>query len=112
QDGRCTSYTENGASCTGVAARPRIHSSSVHSWCEAVTTDAVFGGSSASRAIGSAFRKRCPCREWISNLYRVPSPTLGRNSSHTPVEPSERIGKVVPSQCVKSAARRTPWALG
>ncbi len=36
----------------------------------------------------------------------------GRNSSHTPDEPSDRIGKACPSQKVNSPATRTPWAFG
>src|ERR1700754_5340178 len=74
--------------------------------------DAVAGGTSVRRAIGSALRKRSPLREVISNLYRASSPTPGRNSSHTPDDPSDRIGKAVPSQELNSPATRTPWAFG
>ena len=56
------------------------------------TTEAVAGGTSVRRAIGSA-RSVCePSGRVISNLYSAPSPTPGTNSSHTPDEPSERIG--------------------
>lgn len=98
QDGRCTSYTDSGASCTGTSPRCAIHSWSRHSWCEAVTIEALAGGTSAYRAIGSA-RSVCePSGRQTSNLYSAPSPIPGRKSSHTPEEPSERIGKPVPSQ--------------
>jgi len=68
QDARWTSYTENGAWCTGISPRRAIHSWSLHSKCEAVTTDAVAGGTSVARAIGSDLRNRWPWREVISNL--------------------------------------------
>ncbi|GAA3491993.1 hypothetical protein GCM10018987_60760 [Streptomyces cremeus] len=54
QDGRCTSYTDSGASCTGRAAREAIQAASCHTCREEVTTEALAGGTSACRAIGSA----------------------------------------------------------
>ena len=36
----------------------------------------------------------------------------GQNSSHTPVEPSTRIGASLPSQWLKSPIRLTPLAFG
>ena len=64
-----------------------------HSWCEAVHDRG--GGGRAPRCGGPSGRRAgCgePSGRVMSNLYSAPSPTPGRNSSHTPEEPSERIG--------------------
>ncbi len=75
-------------------------------------TDDVAGGTSVRRASGSARRVFEPSGRVISNLYSSPSPMPGTNSSHTPVEPSDRMGKPVPSQKLKEPATRTPRAFG
>ncbi len=77
-----------------------------------MTIDAVAGGTSAANAIGSAFSRHTPSWPRIWNLYRVPSPTPGTNSSQTPDEPSERIGVPAPDQWSKSPLTRMPLALG
>ena len=77
-----------------------------------MTTDAVAGGTSEKKAIGSAFSRHTPSWPRIWNLYLVPSPTPGTNSSHTPDEPSERIGVPAPDQWSKSPVTRTPRAFG
>jgi hypothetical protein len=77
-----------------------------------VTTDAVAGGCSVAKAIGSAFSRQVPSRPRMRNLYLVPGPIPGRNSSHTPDEPSERIGVASPVQLSKSPHTRTPTAFG
>ncbi len=74
--------------------------------------DAVAGGTSVRRAIGSA-RSVCePSGRLMSNLYSAPSPTPGRNSSHTPVraERAHRVGRAVP--VVEVPVTRTPRAFG
>ena len=76
------------------------------------TTDAVAGGTSVANAIGSALSRHWLSAPRIWNLYRAPSPTPGTNSSHTPDEPSERIGSARPDQKSKSPATRTPRAFG
>jgi hypothetical protein len=48
--------------------RSAIHSASVHSKVERLITDEVSGGSSASKAIGSAFIRISPLWATISNL--------------------------------------------
>ncbi len=63
-----------------------------------MTTDAFAGGTSAARAIGSARSVWLPSGRVMSYLYRVPAPTPGRNSSHTPLDPSDRIGWATESQ--------------
>lgn len=98
QDARCSSYTDMGAWCAGRAPRAAIHAASCHSYREAVTTEAFAGGTSADRAIGSARRVWLPSGRVMSYLYRAPAPTPGRNSSHTPLAPSERIGYATESQ--------------
>ena len=70
------------------------------------------GGVSASAAIGSAFSRQTPSGPQIENLYRVPGPTPGTNSSQTPAPPSDRIGWARPSQKLKSPTTRTPRAFG
>ncbi len=50
------------------------------------------------KAKGSAFCRHTPSRPSTWNLYRVPSPTFGTNSSHTPLLPSERMRWPTPSQ--------------
>ena len=87
-----------GPLCGSEAARWSIQSASPHSWVEVNTTEAVAGGTSVAWAKGSALSLRTPSRPRISNLYRVPSPISGTNSSHTPVAPIVRIGVAVPSQ--------------
>ncbi|CAM5725219.1 hypothetical protein SFUMM280S_03738 [Streptomyces fumanus] len=72
----------------------------------------VSGGTWVRRASGSARRVCEPSGRVMSNLYSSPSPTPGTNSSHTPDEPSDRIGKPVPSQKLKPPATRTPRAFG
>jgi hypothetical protein len=72
----------------------------------------VAGGVSVRRAIGSARWVREPSGRVMSNLYSSPSPIPGTNSSHTPEEPSDRIGYPVPSQKLKPPASRTARALG
>ena len=61
-------------------------------------TDAVSGGVSHANAIGSAFSRHWLSAPRIWNLYRQPSPMSGTKISHTPLEPSERIGSARPSQ--------------
>ena len=56
--------------------------------------------------------RQTPSRPRIWNLYVVPSPMLGMNSSQIPVDPSDRIGWPEPSHQLKSPQTRTPWALG
>ncbi len=73
----------------GVRARPGRSTRSVSS---ATTTDAVPGGTSVPRAIGSAFSRSRPSAPTTSNLYLQPGATSGTKSSQTPDEPSERIG--------------------
>ena len=68
------------------------------------------GGTSAAYAIGSAFSRHWPSAPRIANLYAVPLPTPGTNSSHTPERPSWRIGCSRPSQLLKSPLTRTPRA--
>ncbi len=87
-----------GPVCGSVAARVASHSWSPHSYEDCSTTEAVAGGASVARAIGSAFCRQTPSRPRISYLYLVPAPGPGTNSSHTPVDPSARIGKPRPSQ--------------
>ncbi len=77
-----------------------------------MTTDEVAGGTSVRRASGSARSVFEPSGRVISNLYSSPSPIPGTNSSHTPEEPSERIGNAVASQKLKVPATRTPRAFG
>jgi len=76
------------------------------------TREPVLGGISVQRASGSAFRRQIPSSPRISNLYVIPSSTDGTYSSHTPVEPSDRIGWAAPSQWLKSPMTLTPRALG
>ncbi len=59
---------ESGEACTGRPARWISHASSRHLWCEVCTTDALAGGVSVRRAIGSARRVREPSGRVISNL--------------------------------------------
>ena len=76
------------------------------------TRDDVFGGSSANAAIGSAFSRQTPSAPSTQNLYAVPAPTPGTNSSQTPDCPSCRIGCSRPSQLLKSPLSRMPRADG
>ena len=69
-------------------------------------------GISAQAAIGSAFSRHSPSGPRITNLYAVPLPTSGTNSSQTPEVPSWRIGCSRPSQLLKSALIRTARADG
>ena len=55
-------------------ARRRIQSSSVQVYCGRWTIDAVPGGISAAKAIGSAFSIGRRRLGWTSNLYRAPAP--------------------------------------
>ena len=57
-----------GPECGSVVRRCSIHSSSPHSWTAVVTTEAVAGGTSVARAIGSAFWCQEPSAKQISNL--------------------------------------------
>jgi hypothetical protein len=98
--------------CGSVRARAAIQSWSPQTWSVPATTDEVAGGVSAARAIGSALSRRTPSAPVISNLYRVPGPTSGTKSSHTPLEPSDRIGWPAPSQWFRSPTSRTPRACG
>ena len=81
-----------GAACQRVAARRAIHSSSSQTCVLCCTTDAVAGVRSAPNAIGSALSRHCPSGPRIENLYLAPGTTPGTKISHTPEEPSERIG--------------------
>jgi len=47
-----------GASSHDVASRRAIHASSDHSWRDSTTTDAVAGGTSVPKAMGSAFSRQ------------------------------------------------------
>ena len=79
-------------------ARRSSHSRSFHWYWLVNTTDAFAGAISAANATGSAFSRQTPSRPRMANLYRVPVPMPGTNSSHTPVEPSARIGVPAPVQ--------------
>src|SRR6185437_14972755 len=101
-----------GAACQAVWARWSSQAASVHVYRSVWTTEAVAGGTSVANAIGSAFSRHCPSAPRTWYLYRAPSSTPGTNSSHTPDEPSERIGRARPDQCSKSPVTRTARALG
>src|SRR5690606_41033549 len=88
------------------------HSASHQEYSDSVTTEAFAGCTSAARASGSAFASAVPSGVMISNLYRVPLPTCGTNSSQTPLSPSERIDVARPSQPLKSPMTRTARAFG
>ena len=64
------------------------------------------------KAIGSAFSRHWPSAPRMRNLYFVPEPTSGTNSSQMPDEPSWRMGCSRPSQLLKSPLIRTPLADG
>src|SRR4051812_24952142 len=109
----CISYALMGDARWLAAARRSIHSVSCHSYAgSSVTTLAVPGGTSVPKAYGSALRMRRPSAAIISNLYLAPASTPGTNSSHTPDDPSERIGWTRPSQKFQSPTMRTALALG
>ncbi len=57
-----------GPLCGLVAARVVIQSPSCHAYAVDVTTEAVAGGCSVARAIGSALARREPSELRISNL--------------------------------------------
>src|SRR5918998_5760897 len=100
-----------GPSCGLDDARAAIHSPSPHSCRDSTTTLAVAGGTSVPLASGSALARQTPSAPQISNLYRVPAPTPGTKSSHTPLAPSERMG-CTGVQRLWSPTTRTPRALG
>src|ERR1700744_5920942 len=102
----------SGSRTISLRGRSVIQVSSCHWWCSATTTDAVAGGRSVPRAIGSALARQTPSGPQMSNLYRVFSPTSGMNSSQMPEPPSDRIGCPWPFQWLKSPMTRTPRALG
>src|SRR5699024_50853 len=89
-----------------------IHSWSAHRYSDSVTTEAVAGGTSVARAIGSAFICQDPSENRISYLYFAPALTPGRNTSHTPVVPRDRIAAPRPSHPLKSPTTRTARAFG
>src|SRR5665647_3372566 len=101
-----------GPVCGLVAERAFIQSVSCHSYAEEVTIEAVAGGLSVARAIGSALVRREPSEPRTSYLYRLSSVTSGMKSSHTPVDPNERIGCTEPSHSLKSPTTRTARAFG
>src|SRR4051812_41905823 len=101
-----------GAADQLVVSRTASQALSCHRWPAVVTNDAVAGGISVAKAIGSARSCQRPSLPSSRNLYRVPAGRPGMNSSHTPEEPSERIGLARPSQPSKSPVTRTPLALG
>src|SRR5690625_6312040 len=101
-----------GAEWGSVAARVLSHCSSPHSCWLSVTIEAVAGGVSVAKAIGSAFSRQRSSAPKISYLYRVPAVTLGIKISQTPEEPRERMACEVPSQWLKSPITRTARALG
>ena len=95
-----------------MVARRAIHAASDQVYDESVTTDAVAGGTSAKRAIGSALSTQSPWRDSSWNLYAVPTPRPGTKSSHTPLLPMERIACEGPSHWLKSPTTRTARAFG
>ena len=95
-----------------MASRRASHSASCHTYADSVTTEAVCGGTSVANAIGSAFSCHTPSAPRMRNLYRDPTGTFGRKTSHTPLEPIERNGFARPSQPSKSPVTRTPRAFG
>jgi hypothetical protein len=81
-----------GAACQRVVARLTSHSSSSQSKRGSCTTEAVAGVRSVAKAIGSALSRHCPSGPRMENLYFAPGTTPGTKISHTPLEPSDRIG--------------------
>ena len=92
--------------------RADSQSSSCHSYVERKTTDAVFGGTSAAKANGSAFRRRWPSAPTTSNLYFAPSAASGTSACQIPDEPAGSSGSALPSQRFQSPTTATFWALG
>ena len=77
-----------------------------------MTREAVCGGTSVANAIGSARSVTEPSAPCTRNLYSPSTGKPGQNSSHTPVEPSTRIGASLPFQWLNSPIRLTPLAFG
>ena len=77
------------------------------------TIDAVAGGTSASRASGSARSVTAPSAPWIASLYRSPTRASGTNTSQTPgrAHRAERVAALVPAVEV-ARRRRRPRADG
>ena len=90
----------------------------IQSWSDQVkfgscTTEAVAGGISVAKAIGSAFSCQLLSAPRIRNLYRDPAGRSGTNSSHTPEEPIDRIGLARGRPTRRSRRQtRTPRAEG
>src|SRR3954469_21638408 len=102
-----------GALSWSTCGRVSIHAESPQSYSgSSTTTLAVPGGTSVAKANGSAFKIRRPSDATISNLYLAPFSTPGTNSSHTPDDPSERMGCTRPSQKFQSPTTRTDLAFG
>src|SRR5690348_8033327 len=93
-------------------ARRSTHSSSAHWYWLTVTRDAVCGGTSVAKANGSARSVTTPSAPYTRNLYNPSTGNPGQNSSHTPDEPSTRMGASVPVQPLNSPIRLTPLAFG
>src|ERR1700735_2546363 len=75
--------------------------------------EAVAGAASAAFASGSALSgSLLPSPATSANLYRVPGPTRGTNSSHTPDGYRSRIGWRRLSQVLKSPISDTARAFG
>src|ERR1700712_926921 len=89
-----------------------IHSSSSQVYSLLVTREARLGGTSVAKAIGSARSVVTPSAPCTRNLYKPSAGKSGQNSSHTPVEPSVRIGASLLLQWLKSPIRLTPLAFG
>src|ERR1700712_492212 len=103
-----------GASALWRSERLDRHSSSSHWYLgRGATIDAVAGGISAARAMGSARAgNRTPFAATISYLYRAPGPMRGIKSSQMPDPWRSRIGWRRPSQRLKSPITETLLAFG
>src|SRR5437588_6517137 len=98
---------------TGLRRARRVtHSLSAHWYWLIATRDAVCGGTSVAKANGSARSVTTPSAPCTRNLYRPSLGNPGQNNSHTPLEPSTRIGASVPVQPLNSPIKLMPLALG
>src|ERR1700761_943058 len=93
-------------------ARLAIQPLSSQTYFDTPTTDAVAGGGSVYRAIGSGRVTQAPDCVCSSNLYAVPGPKPGTNSSPTPLSSRRRIEHSSPFQPLKSPSTRTAFACG
>ena len=74
--------------------------------------EAVFGGTSAWKANGSAFRRSCPSAPFTSNLYPWLSAAAATTPAQIPEEPCGSSGSTRPSQRFQSPTTETPRAFG